>query len=81
MTAGGSTSGQDGDLTHGDGETVQLLQNNLLDSGHIPREPGDGSLLGFQSFAFCLGKNSLKRSFPLWSCSADRGSRRVKHKQ
>lgn len=67
------------DLSPGAGEAVALLQNNFLDSGHIPHELGYGSLLGSQRFAFCLKKNSLKRSFPLRSYSAGRSSRRMKH--
>lgn len=42
----------------------RALASNLLDSGHVPCEVGYGSLLGSQSFAFCLKKKSLTRSFP-----------------
>lgn len=59
---------------------VELLQNNLLDSGQVPGALGHGSLLGTQSFAFLLGNNALKRSFPLRPCGAGMGSKTVQHK-
>lgn len=44
---------------------MELLWNSLLDCGQVPGELGHGFLLGPQSFASCLGNNSLERSFPV----------------